>query len=132
VSHQRLAILTITAATLLDTGLGIAFGFADHVGTGNGLYFATVTATTVGYGDILPRGWAPHVLAVLIMLTVVPLFAATFSLFTSALGSVHLAAAERRLNGRIDAHHAALRTHFGIPEPGTKTAGETTGAAADG
>jgi voltage-gated potassium channel Kch len=118
VTHRRLALLTVLTAMALDAVFGIAFGFVDHVGPATGLYFATTTATTVGYGDILPRGWLPHLLAVLIMLTVVPLFAATFSLFTSALGSVHLTAAERRLNSRIDAHHAALRTHFGIPPPG--------------
>lgn len=83
----RAASRTVTVAATLDVVLGIAFGYANHIGIWSGLYFATTTATTVGYGDITPRGWLSHVLSVLIMLTVIPLFAATFSLFTSGLTS---------------------------------------------
>lgn len=84
-TRHKKALRVVAVATTLDVVLGLAFGAADHIGVANGLYFATVTATTVGYGDILPHGWLPHVIAVVMMLTVIPLFGATFSLFTSGL-----------------------------------------------
>lgn len=101
-AHHGLALATIGAATVLDTGLGAAFGAAEHIGIGRGLYFATTTATTVGYGDITPHGWIPHLLAVAIMLTVIPLFGASFSLFTSGLAAWHVESAEQRIRGHVE------------------------------
>lgn len=103
----------IAAAAVLDAGLGLAFAVADHVSPGDGLYWATTTATTVGYGDLVPRGWAAHLIAVGVMLTVIPLFGAAFSLFTSGLASedVHarLAGAEKRIKDHTEAR---LRHHL--------------------
>lgn len=87
--HQR-AVRVLLIAVLADVVLGIAFSLADHVSIGNGLYFATVTATTVGYGDIIPHGWLPHLLSVVIMLTVIPLFASVFSLLTTGWTADHV------------------------------------------
>jgi len=105
--HHRGALATIAAAALLDVGLGAWFGVADHIGVPDGLYFATTTATTVGYGDLAARGWLPHVLAVAMMITITPLFAATFSLFTSGLADV--AGAEARIKKHVN---GALRHHL--------------------
>jgi len=104
--HHRRALATIAAAALLDTGLGAWFGIADHIGVPDGLFFATTTATTVGYGDLTAHGWLPHVIAVGIMITVIPLFAAAFSLFTSGLADVAGAEAriKRHVNGAL-LHH---------------------------
>jgi voltage-gated potassium channel len=85
--HHKRAVVTITAAVLLDTALGLGFAAADHVSVPDDLWFSVVTATTVGYGDVVPHGWAAHLIAVTIMLSVIPLFAATFSLLTSGLTS---------------------------------------------
>lgn len=85
--HHRAAVVTITLASAGDVALGTAFGVADRIGVADGLYFAVTTATTVGYGDITPRGWLAHILAVMMMLLIIPLFAATFSLLTSGLTS---------------------------------------------
>jgi ion channel len=85
--HHRRAWQTIGAAVALDCGLGVAFGFADHVGVWNGLYWAEVTGTTTGYGDITPHGWAAHLIACTVMVSVIPLITATFSLMTSGLTS---------------------------------------------
>ena len=110
--HHRRALVTITAAAMLDVGLGAWFGIADHIGIPDGLFFATTTATTVGYGDLTARGWLPHVLAVAMMITIIPLFAATFSLFTTGLASKdirgRLGAAEKRIKDHVEArlqHH---------------------------
>jgi voltage-gated potassium channel len=111
--HHRAAVATVAAAVVLDTGLGVAFAAADHISAADGLYWATTTATTVGYGDITPHGWAAHVIAVGVMLTVIPLFAATFSLLTSGLagGDLHtgLTAAEQRIKDHTEAR---LRHHL--------------------
>lgn len=100
-SH-RTAVLTIALAAACDAGLGSAFAAAEHAGELTGLYWAVTTATTVGYGDVVPRTGAGHVIAVLVMLTVVPLFAATFSLFTSGLTEGHVDRAETRLKAHTE------------------------------
>jgi voltage-gated potassium channel Kch len=111
VAH-RAALATIAAAAALDTAGGLAFAAAEHIPAADGLYWAVITATTIGYGDITPRTPAGHVLAVLVALTVVPLFAAAFSLFTSGLTSSHVKRSEERvkrhLEDRLAEHHRAL------------------------
>lgn len=77
--HHRLAL----AAILLGVALGVAFGYADHVGPAAGLYFALTTASTVGYGDITPHGWVPHILAAATMLTCIPLLGLAFAHLTA-------------------------------------------------
>jgi voltage-gated potassium channel len=113
--HHSRALLTIAAATALDAALGAWFGAADHIGIPDGLFFATTTATTVGYGDLTAHGWLPHVLAVIMMLTVIPLFAATFSLLTSGLASqdIHarVTAAEKRIKDHVDKRHKQMASH---------------------
>lgn len=104
-ARHRLALATIAAAILLDVALGLAFGAVDHVGPWNGLYFGLVTATTIGYGDVLPHGWLPHLLTATMALTVVPLWSASFSLFTAGLTNTNLAAAEARIKQHVSSHH---------------------------
>ena len=96
---HRAAIATIAAA-VLDTAGGLGFAAVEHRTAGEGLYWALTTATTVGYGDVTPKTAGGHVIAALVMLTVVPLFAATFSLFTSGLTATHI----KREGRRIRAH----------------------------
>lgn len=100
-SHHMRALRVLIIAIAADGILGLAFGYADHVGVANGLYFSTVTATTVGYGDILPHGWLPHLLAVLIMVTVIPLFASVFSLLTTGLTADHIDTRHEELKARL-------------------------------
>lgn len=99
--HHRSAVRTLALALGADLVLGACFGLAQHTGIWNGIYFATVTATTVGYGDVTPHGWLPHLLAMAIMATVIPLFAATFSLITTGLTAAH-----------IDMRHAEQKDHI--------------------
>jgi voltage-gated potassium channel len=57
--------------------------FEDDVSVGDGLWWAVVTATTVGYGDISPESWQARVMAGLLIsimvLGVVPLITAHFA-----------------------------------------------------
>lgn len=48
-----------------------------------GMYWVVVTASTVGYGDRVPRSWAGRILAVMLIIIALPLFA----LFIAKLSS---------------------------------------------
>lgn len=100
--RHRAALITIAAALSLDAVAGLVFAAAEHISAGLGLYWAVTTATTCGYGDISPRSGAGHVIAVITMLTIIPLFGASFSLFTSGLTGGHVAASERRVRAHIE------------------------------
>ena len=57
--------------------------FEGDVSVGDGLWWAVVTASTVGYGDISPETWQARVMAALLIslmvLVVVPLITAHFA-----------------------------------------------------
>ena len=108
---RRAATLVLAASVVLDAVFGILFAFAQHVSAWNGLYFATTTASTVGYGDITPHGWAPHLISVAIMLTVIPLFSSVFSLLTTTLTTIHTDMKHAKLVERIDRHHEEMKKH---------------------
>jgi voltage-gated potassium channel len=110
--HSR-ALATLWVAVVLDALGGVAFALVEHRPLGDGLYWALTTATTVGYGDITPHTVAGHLIAIAVMMTVVPLFVAVFSLLTSTLTSTHIEVEGRRTRTRLDhiIHH-----HPDIPE----------------
>jgi voltage-gated potassium channel len=111
------AVIAIACAAVLDLIGGILFAAAEHIPVTSGLYWAVTTATTVGYGDIEPRNPAGRLIAVFVMLTVIPLFGATFSLFTSGLAGVRI---ERLSTGlhtrlqRIEENHRQVCHHLGL------------------
>jgi voltage-gated potassium channel len=88
----RLALLGVGC---LFAGAAAFAATQPHLGFGTGLYWAITTATTVGYGDVTPKNPAGRVVASLVMLTTIPLFASAFALFAGAVASTHL----RRLLG---------------------------------
>ncbi len=94
------ALIILSVAAALDVVSGILFAVAQGIAVWSGVYFAIVTATTVGYGDVTPHGWAAHIIAVVIMLTIIPLFAAAFSLITTSLTTTH-----------IDKRHEEMKNH---------------------
>jgi hypothetical protein len=104
VTHHRIALATIAAALVLDFALGLAYSAATpHLPWWHGLYCALANAVTDG-GDVQPQNGAGYAIQAAEYVTVVPLVAATFSLFTSALSSVHVHASERRLKAHIELH----------------------------
>jgi voltage-gated potassium channel len=89
------------ASRLATIGFGclvigaVLFSVTEHLGFGTALYWAVVTATTVGYGDVTPKTTAGHVVAIAVILTTIPLFASAFAIFAGAVAGAHL----RRLLG---------------------------------
>ena len=108
---MRRAAFVLVLSVTLDGLFGVMFAFAQHVSVWNGLYFATTTGSTVGYGDITPRGWAPHLLAVAMMILVIPLFSSVFALLATALTTAHVDARHARLMAHIDRRHDELKKH---------------------
>lgn len=106
-------VATILCAATLDVGGGVAFAGVEHRSIAIGLYWAVTTATTTGYGDVTPHTPVGHLIAVLVMLTVVPLFAATFSLLTSGLTAKHVRAEGAQARRRLD---HIIRHHPQIPD----------------
>jgi len=113
VSRHGAALQVVTAAVALDVILGALYSLATPgLPLWHGLYCALANAVTVG-GDVTPASGAGYVIQAAECSLVVPLFAATFSLFTSGLTSqdVHgrLAAAEKRIKDHTEAR---LRHHL--------------------
>lgn len=113
---RRGAIATVIGAAVLDVAGGLLFAWAEHIPVTSGLYWSVTTATTVGYGDINPSNPAGRVIAVMVMLTVIPLFGATFSLFTAGITTTrvreHVHDAEKRIKEHTEQR---LRHHLGRP-----------------
>lgn len=99
-SHHRVALLVILGALSLDAFLGVMFAAAQGIAVWHGLYNALANAVTLG-GDVAPSSPAGYMVNALECLTVVPLFAATFSLFTSGLTAGHVQRSEARVRSHI-------------------------------
>lgn len=78
----------------------VALSAAEHIPFPLALYWAAETGTTVGYGDVVPRTGAGHIIAVLVMLTAIPLLGATFA----SLTAMHI-------HRRLDRHQEDIRAH---------------------
>lgn len=102
-SHHKRALQVLGATVTLDVILGVLYGLADHVHVLHGMYCAIGTATTVGC-DIPPVNGYAYVLSVVMMLTVVPLFASCFSFFTSGLTADHVDAKTENQTTELKQH----------------------------
>ena len=96
-SHHRIALLVIAAAAVLDAGAGWWFAVAERIPVTSGLCYSLGVATTSGSSVPVVNGTG-RLVTCLIQVTIIPLFAATFSLFTSALSAIHI----RGIHDRLD------------------------------
>ncbi|WP_298344411.1 TrkA family potassium uptake protein [Ferrimicrobium sp.] len=90
VKRSQIVTLLIASITCLVIG-AIAFALTQHVSVGIGLYWAVTTATTVGYGDVTPHNTVGRVIAILVMVTTIPLFGAAFAFLAASLTATRLA-----------------------------------------
>jgi len=107
---RRAAVYTIVAAAGFDLIGAVWFAAVEHLPVTTGIYWSVTTATTVGYGDITPHTHIGRLIAVLVMLTVIPLFAATFSLLTTSLTTMRVS----RLHDEALAHIRHIKEHLGV------------------
>ncbi len=117
VSHRRLMVLILALALVLDAICGILYSYAEHIPKWHGLYCALANGVTVGC-DVPPTTHYGFVINTAEFLLVIPLFGATFGLFTGLLADVHVRRAEERIKQHVtdtvrgpDSHQA----------PGSKT-----------
>ncbi|MGO9197049.1 MAG: ion channel [Acidimicrobiales bacterium] len=87
---RRHALWLIAAAAGVVLAGGIAFCVAENISPWLGLYWSVTTATTVGYGDVTPKTTAGHVIAIVVMLTTIPLLGAVFATWSGAAAAARL------------------------------------------
>lgn len=107
----------ISAAVLADIIVGaVTFAHFEHLSFATALYFAIVTAFTVGYGDVVPHAGPGKITAVILMSTTIPAMAVVFGRLTA----LHSARAWHRQHGRrleqqlAKAHRIAADTHKAV------------------
>jgi voltage-gated potassium channel len=88
--RRNAVLLLIGAATSVFVGGGVFAAVTPSTPFTTGLYWAVTTATTVGYGDVDPKNPAGRVVAVVVMLTAIPMLAAVFALLTGSAAAAGL------------------------------------------
>ncbi len=83
--HQKRHVFILTSIVIATLFVGgTLFASVDHLPITTGLYWAVVTATTVGYGDVTPYNPTGRIVAVVVMLISIPALAGIFALLTGA------------------------------------------------
>ena len=107
---KNLALQLIAAAVLL-LGCGFVYWRIEpHAATlADGLWLAFVTASTVGFGDVVPSTPASRLFSVVVVL----LGFAVLSLVTAAIAAALVGTQERRIEREIlhDMHQQLRRVH---------------------
>jgi voltage-gated potassium channel len=93
-TRYRIFALMALGAGIMLVG-AILFSITQGMDFGVSLYWAITTATTVGYGDVLPHDTFGRVLASAMMLTTIPIVGAIFGQLAGAAAVSHI----RRLLG---------------------------------
>lgn len=117
--HRRRAAILLAAAAACVLAGGATFAATQHYALTTGIYWAITTATTVGYGDVIPRNAVGRIVSSAVMLTTIPLLASVFALMTGsaaaagvrrilAMGHLFPQGAYRIVIGMNQAVHAIL------------------------
>jgi hypothetical protein len=86
----------LSGLILLIVGLGIVVGVLEGWRLLDSVYFAFVTGLTIGYGDFVPHGLVPRVLAALIGATGILVTALTAAVAVKALPELSEAKQDER------------------------------------
>jgi voltage-gated potassium channel len=86
---KRIMALLGLATLIILAGAGL-FAITQHDSYGLSLYWAITTATTVGYGDVLPHNTVGRLIASAVMLTTIPIVGAVFGLLAGASAVSHI------------------------------------------
>lgn len=92
-----MALLVIAAAAVLDAAAGCWFAAVEGLPVTSGLCYSLGIATTSG-SSVPASGGMARLITALMQVTIIPLFGATFSLFTSGLSALHIRGLHRRLD----------------------------------
>ena len=103
-NHLAIAWPLLLSIAVLITALGVLVGFLESWKRFDSIYWAFVTATTVGYGDIRPLKPLSRVLSVLIALIGLT--------FTGILVALAIDAASRAFSDYYPASTAAIEGFF--------------------
>ncbi len=87
---RRRTWLYAVLAGIGTVAAAVLFSITQRVSLFTGFYWAVVTVTTVGYGDVVPKTAGGRLLAIGTMITVLPLVGATFADWAASLTSLHL------------------------------------------
>lgn len=82
-NRYRVMALVALALSVVLVGATL-FSLLEHISFGVALYWAVVTATTVGYGDVTPHDTAGRIVAAGVMLTTIPIVGTVFALVAGA------------------------------------------------
>jgi voltage-gated potassium channel len=108
----RRAWLFVPAVAACFGGAAVAFSTVERVPFTTGLYWTVTTATTVGYGDVIPHNGAGRAVATAAMLVLIPLLAAVFARVSAAHVRATLRADLAELRSvAARAHRIAADTH---------------------
>ena len=87
--HHALHIREVLGTLIfMITGAGFAFSMAENISWGNAIYFAFITAFSVGYGDITPQTDHERLFVVIAMLIGVSAFAYAVGAMSSLVQSL--------------------------------------------
>jgi voltage-gated potassium channel len=89
-TRRSVALLVTGAVVAVLAGGGAFAAVTPDTPFTTGVYWAITTASTVGYGDVTPKNPAGRLIAILVMLTAIPLFAAAFALVTGSAAAAGL------------------------------------------
>ena len=104
------ALKTILISLVLDVLAGVWFGAVEHIPVWHGIYDELANAVTMG-GDVQPQYPMGYIVNIFVCLTVIPLFGASISLFTTNLIGQHVQRSEDRIKKNSEDLHNDTRSH---------------------
>lgn len=106
ITRRTEVYITFTALVCILVG-AVLFAHVEHLSFFQSLYWAIVTAATVGYGDIAPHSNIGRAITIGVIITCVPLFGALFAIVAARI-------AETKIRRLVGMEHVGLRRNHVI------------------